>query len=89
MPKFCGKQIRRVTNGAFFPEGRDMLVWDSDKHFVYLRKVYYIIAQELEYPFPVITYDPYYKTQAWSFCAYIPKGLNLEPKNFPHHFDST
>lgn len=89
MPRFCGKLVRRVTNGAFFPEGREMLVWDSDKYFVHVRKVYYIIAPELEYPFPVITYDPYHKTQAWNYCAYIPKGLEVERKDFPNRFDNT
>lgn len=89
MPKFFGKRVKRVTNGAFFPEGRDMLVWDYDKHLVYVRKVYYIIAPEFDYPFPVITYDSHHKSEAWVNCAYIPKGLNIEPENFPNHFDDT
>lgn len=89
MPKFAGKRVRRVTNGAFFPEGREMLVWDSDKYFVYVRKVYYIIAPDLKLPFPVITYDPYHKTQTWRSCAYIPKGVDFEPKDIPYNFDDT
>lgn len=89
MPRFRGKRVRRVTNGAFFPEGREMLVWDCDKHFVYIRKVYYIIAPELEYPYPVITYDAYHKTQAWNFCSYIPKGVKIIGTDFPYNFDDS
>lgn len=89
MPRFHGKLVRRVTNGAFFSEGREMLVWDCDKHFVYIRKVYYIIAPELEYPYPVITYDPHHQTEAWRFCAYVPKGVKVVGTDFPYCFDGT
>lgn len=89
MPRFRGKLVRRVTNGAFFPEGREMLVWDCDKHFVYIRKVYYIIAPDFEWAFPVLTYDPYNRTQAWRCCAYIPKGVKINGTDFAYNFDGT
>jgi hypothetical protein len=70
---YNGKRIKAVKKGAYFPEGKKMIVWDSPKIGPLVRTVYYILAAPINVEYPVYCINEDGTTNCYKFCAELPK----------------